>query len=307
MSITKCKDVAYVRFSAPDLDKMHEFLTDFGMQTVSKTDSELIVRTHGEAAFSHATVLGEPGFKGFGIWLHGDEDLEALAAHDNVPIEDLDSPGGGRVVRLTDPDGFVVEAIAGYETVDPLPVRKCAPWNHAGQTPRISERRVEQTGSSHPMRLGHVVLNVTDIRASEAWYKERFGFITSDEVQPEPGQALGIFMRCDRGEEPTDHHSLFIAQMPGAPAFWHAAFEVRDLDDLLVGHEHLDRKGYELEWGVGRHVVGSNIFDYWKDPWGHEMEHWVDGDLLRRSDGSNIASVPDFEAVVWGMPLPPKP
>lgn len=307
MSITKCKDVAYVRFGAPDIDKMHEFLTDFGLVVVEKTDSKLITRTRGTSAFSHVTELGEPEFKSFGIWLDSEADLEALAKHDNVPIEDLNLPGGGKVVRLTDPDGFTVEAVAAYQSVDPLPVEKPQQWNQGGDYQRKGSARLEKQGPSHPIRLGHVVLNVTNFRASEAWYKERFGFITSDEVKPDTGESFAAFMRCDRGEEYTDHHSIFLAQMPGGPAFWHAAFEVRDFDDLMVGKKHLSDKGHEAIWGIGRHYLGSQIFDYWIDPWGHQLEHWVDGDLMVASDGSRIATVAAFEGVQWGMPLPPPP
>ena len=57
------------------------------------------------------------------------------------------------------------------------------------------------------------------------WYKDRFGFITSDEIQLAPDFSLGAFMRCDRGEEPTDHHTLFLMQSPKGPGFNHAAFE----------------------------------------------------------------------------------
>lgn len=306
MSITKCKDVAYVRFAAPDLDKMHKFLSDFGLVTVSKTDSKIVVRTHGELPVAHITELGEPGFKGFGIWVDTEEDLKALAEHDNVPVEDLNEPGGGKVARLTDPDGFIVEAITGFEKVAPLPVERHDEWNQAGKYPRLSQERKETNSPSHPMRLGHVVLNVGNFRKSEAWYKERFGFITSDEIQPESGEAIGAFMRCDRGEEPSDHHSVFIAQMPGGPCYWHAAFEVLDMDDLLIGHEYLEKRNYDLEWGVGRHVVGSSVFDYWKDPWGHELEHWIDGDRYVRSDGSRVCTVEAFEAVHWGMAVPKK-
>ncbi len=308
MSVTKCRDVAYVRFSAPDLDKMHQFLLDFGLVTVERTDSKLMMRALGTAPYSHVTELGEPGFKAFGIWLDSDEDLEALAAHDNMPIEEVNEPGGGRLVRLTDPDGFTVEAIAGQGSVEPLPAAAHMPWNRVGVHPRTSlEREETRDRPSFPMRLGHVVLNVSDLRQSEAWYKERFGFITSDEVQPEPGVGLAAFLRCDRGEEDTDHHTMFLAQMPGGPSYWHAAFEVRDLDDVMIGHEFLRSKNYTPQWGVGRHVLGSAVFDYWLDPWGHELEHWTDGDRLTKADGSRIRTVHELETVHWGMPLPPPP
>ena len=159
-------------------------------------------------------------------------------------------------------------------------------------------------GPSHVQRLGHCVLNVSDFRASERWYKERFGFITSDEIEASAGVAMGAFMRCDRGDQPTDHHTLFLAQLPRKLGFMHAAFEVAGFDDLMLGHAYLESKQRTAAWGVGRHILGSQIFDYWKDPWGHELEHWTDGDLFTAGDGSGKATVSDLLAVQWGMQNP---
>ena len=86
--------------------------------------------------------------------------------------------------------------------------------------------------------------------------------------------------------------------------FNHAAFEVADLDDLMAGHERLKASGHTAEWGIGRHILGSQIFDYWRDPWGHTLEHWTDGDLFNAQDGSNTASLQDLLGVQWG-PTPP--
>jgi len=66
----------------------------------------------------------------------------------------------------------------------------------------------------------------------------------------------------------------------GEPGFEHAAFEVEDFDALMTGHAHLRGAGWTHHQGVGRHVLGSQIFDYWRDPWGHVVEHFTDGDLL---------------------------
>lgn len=43
----------------------------------------------------------------------------------------------------------------------------------------------------------------------------------------------------------------------------HSSFEVHDFDIQSLGHQWLREKDYDLVWGVGRHVLGSQIFDYW--------------------------------------------
>ena len=211
---------------------------------------------------------------------------------------------GHAVVRLTDPDGFIVEVVAGQNVTKPDESVGDIPHNNALARPRKRATVRLSQGPSHVMRIGHCVLNVSDFRASEKWYKERFGFLTSDEIEMAPGTAMGAFMRCDRGDQPTDHHTLFLAQLPQPPGFMHAAFEVAHLDDLMLGHAHLKSKGRDQAWGVGRHIMGSQIFDYWNDPWGHELEHWTDGDLFTAADPPNKMPFQSLLAVQWGTPHP---
>jgi hypothetical protein len=80
---------------------------------------------------------------------------------------------------------------------------------------------------------------------------------------------------------------------------------VVDLDDLMLGHERLKAAGRRPEWGVGRHILGSQVFDYWRDPFGHTLEHWTDGDLFTAADGSNTATLQDLLGVQWGPAAPP--
>ncbi|MBL8773384.1 MAG: VOC family protein [Phenylobacterium sp.] len=299
----RVEDIAYVRFRAPDLAEMAAFLADFGIAAEMR-DGRLYGRGTGPAPFLHVTEPGDAGFAAVGFRASSLADLEALAAAEGAAVEALDGPGGGRVVRLTDPDGHAVEVVAGQGPVAELDLPSRPPWNSAAGRPR--QRAVKRTGAgaAHVVRLGHCVLNVSDFRASEAWYKSRFGFITSDEIQVTPEFALGAFLRCDRGELPTDHHTLFLLQSPAGPGFNHAAYEVADLDDLMAGHDRLKAAGRHPEWGVGRHVLGSQVFDYWRDPWGHTLEHWTDGDLFTAADGSNTATLQDLLAVQWGPPPP---
>jgi catechol 2,3-dioxygenase-like lactoylglutathione lyase family enzyme len=308
VSVIKAVDVAYVRFAVPDMAKQRAFLADFGMVEVGEIDGTLYLRGTGKAPFCYALSQGEPAFLGLGVWAKDRGDLDAIAAHDNVPVEALTSPGGGFRARLTDPDGFCVDVIAGQSLNAPDTAISPLSWNEGnGPRSRLSTFRRTPAGPSTVQRLGHVVLAVSDFRTSEAWYKERFGLLTSDEVQPAPGIAIGAFMRADRGDEPTDHHMIVCFQ-PGGPAgHMHSAFEVAGTDDLMVGHDHLAAAGYTPQWGVGRHILGSQIFDYWLDPFGNEIEHWTDGDQLCASDSAGVAGMDVVLGVQWGMQMPSPP
>jgi hypothetical protein len=105
------------------------------------------------------------------------------------------------------------------------------------------------------------------------WYRETLGLLCSDNVyRGTTDHLVGSFNRIDRGDEYVDHHVIYF--MRGTPSgLNHLAFEVPDIDDVHVGHEHLVQKGYRSTWGVGRHALGSQVFDYWFDPWGRVHEH----------------------------------
>jgi len=143
-------------------------------------------------------------------------------------------------------------------------------------------------------------MRVADFRRSEAWYKSRFGFLSSDEVHVgSPDRVITAFLRCDLGDEFTDHHTLLCVGA-GPVGFDHAAFEVEDIDAVMLGHDHLARRGYGHHAGVGRHVLGSQVFDYWRDPWEHVLEHFTDGDLLNRDHETGHHDVATALGTQWG-------
>ena len=110
MSVIKAFDLAYGRLRSPDLDKQEEFLTDFGMVRADRTKNALYMRGTDAPHHLHVTELGEPRYVGIAVHAAGMEDLERVARVEGASkIEDIDEPGGGKRVRLTDPDGYQVE------------------------------------------------------------------------------------------------------------------------------------------------------------------------------------------------------
>lgn len=303
MGLINVEDIAHVRFAAPDLGAMRAFLTDFGLECF-EYEGQLYGRGSDGRPFIHATEPGEAAFKALGLRAASVADLEKLAAAAGASVEDATTPGGGKVVRLTDPDGYQIEVVAGQVNTAPGTTRAEPPRNSAAAHPRLRATVRLDPGPAQVLRIGHCVLKVRDFRTSEVWYKKRFGFLTSDEVEAAKDLPLGAFMRCNLGNRPADHHTLFLAQLPGKPEFLHAAFEVANLDDLMLGHAHLKARGRTQAWGVGRHIMGSQVFDYWNDPWGHELEHWTDGDLFTAADPPQKMPVASLLAVQWGAPHP---
>lgn len=305
MSIIKIHDIESIRFAAPDLAPMRAFMLDFGLIDLGPQEDDVLrMRAWGDSPCVHETEIGTPGFRSITVRAASLADLETLAAHDGVEIEDARRPGGGKCIRLTDPDGFVVEVVAGGKRADPLPVA-VEQWNIADTQGRKNFAKRIPAGPSSVLRLGHVVFIVSDLQATWAWWSERFGLLMSDDVQADDGTSVAMFVRCDRGDEAVDHHTFNFAKVPDKlPQFHHVAFEVKDLDDMMAGHDHLMIAGYNHAWGVGRHFLGSQVFDYWHDPYGNRIEHWTDGDLFGANEPVNLSDVEEMLGRQWGPEAP---
>ena len=154
------------------------------------------------------------------------------------------------------------------------------------------------------IRLGHVVLEVADYQATCAWYTQHFGFIPSDvQVLPDGSPAVA-FMRLDLGDTPADHHTLALAQ-GFMPPYSHSAYELVDADAVGMGQRVLREKGWTHAWGIGRHILGSQIFDYWQDPWGDKHEHYCDGDLFTADQPMGVhAGEPRGDVRSGAEPMP---
>lgn len=302
-------EVAYVRFRVPDLSAQSEFLNDFGLTVLrgSADDKrEIYAKGEGGRVFLYQAEIGEPKFIGLGFQMSSREELDALASlEEATEVRPIEGPGGGEYVRLIDPNGIEVDAVFGQsfdpvERVDPRP-----PMNTIERKGRLEEPVRLKAGPVSVRRVGHCVLEVRDFRISESWYKHRFGFITSDEIYAgDKTNTLGAFLRCDLGETPTDHHTLFLigGREPGVN---HVAFEVDDWDNVMLGHDHLKKSGYVAHWGVGKHILGSQVFDYWEDPFGNVVEHYTDGDLFTSEVPANLEPVEKLLGVQWGQDMAP--
>ena len=308
MALIKVTDLAYGRLRAPDLDQMEEFLTHFGMVRSARTPNALYMRGTDPPHHLHVTEKGDPAFVGLAYYAASLDDLKRVSSAPGAsPVEDIDEPGGGKRVRLKEPNGYQIEVIHGVETLPKIQVKR-QPLNlgdealkRAGEVMRIHR------GAARVKRIGHGVMASPKINDTVQWFRETLGFIGSDDVYAGPkDNIIGSFNRCDRGDEYVDHHVFFCIRNDRA-GLNHLSFEVADIDDVFTGHEYLKSLGkYEHMWGLGRHLLGSQIYDYWADPWGRVHEHWSDTDRLNAKNGTNLISAEEGLQSQWGDRPPQK-
>ena len=117
------------------------------------------------------------------------------------------------------------------------------------------------TDRSRPTKLTHVVLNSASIDEQTSFFKDLLGFRHADSTD------MMEFIRCC-----SDHHSIAYARGTG-PSLNHMAYEMANFDGLMRGAGRMKQNGFNIEWGVGRHGPGNNIFSYFVEPNGFVTEY----------------------------------
>ena len=289
--IVKANELLFVHFERPDLRAGRAISSRLRPDRRREKRKRTLHARDGNAALhlSRQPWTRRQARLGFGFSVPRMTDLERLSKAFGRPIETSDAPGGGsrrapaairRAWRWT-----CCMASRGASLCRP---RAPIPHNAPNQTVRVNDTQRPALEPPQVTKLGHLVLETPDFDTSARWYMDTLGFIPSDVMCLPNGDPVGSFMRLDRGDEPTDHHTLFVATGMESKAD-HVAFEVVDLDAVEMGQQVMLANRYRHAWGVGRHLLGSQIFDYWRDPWGQKHEHYADGDLFDSVAGTRLS------------------
>jgi catechol 2,3-dioxygenase-like lactoylglutathione lyase family enzyme len=304
--VIKVWDLAWLVFEKTDLDRAELFARDFGFIVVSRSPDELWLR--GTFAGGNGVLIRKAKtarFVGPVFRAQSREDLERLSAHTGAPVRSLLGRPSSAIVELVDPSGFAVGAVYGADLHSALPEQVALLLNTGLVQPRINTTQRPAREPARVQRLGHVVLETPRFAAALDWYLQTFGLIVSDfqfiPAQRDLGPTMA-FLRCDRGDQPTDHHTMVLHLSPRT-GYVHSAYQVADLDALAAGGEYLAERGYHRAWGIGRHILGSQIFDYWRDPDRLMVEHFADGDLFDSSMEPGWAPMTASSLAQWGPPV----
>ncbi|WP_181722265.1 VOC family protein [Nocardia gipuzkoensis] len=303
--IVKVHDLAWLEFEKPDLERAEVFGHAFGFSTSLRTAEELYLRGADPGAPCVVIRRGvRSRFVGPAFRAADTADLLRLARAASSTVVNLPESLGGSTVDLSDPSGLRVRVVADTHTLPALPAQSPHTLNFGHDLARVNRTQRPPREPARVQRLGHVVVQTTRFRETLDWYLRHLGLIVSDFLyypgQRERGPAMS-FIRCDRGRTPADHHTLALALGP-VNRYVHSAYQVADLDALAAGGEYLRDHGYYRSWGIGRHIQGSQIFDYWRDPDGLLVEHFSDGDMFDCTVEPGWAPFTASGLAQWGPP-----
>jgi len=303
--LVKVHDLALLEFVGPDSSLARDFFTQFGLQCSEGEAGSLMFSA--EAGAPVAVIYRRASrakFIGPTFCVNTEEELEQLSAGTNsAPATPQDLPGRPPGVTLTDPNGVQVRVVYFADWRAMPSCGDVTPTNRGPDRPRTNSPRRPARLPSRVLRLGHMVLGTPQWETTARFYIDTLGLIPSDVQALPDGRPAVAFMRCDRGDEPTDHHTFVVARLPVVD-FEHAAFEVPDLDEVGMGGAILQEKGFRRAWGIGRHILGSQIFDYWFGPDDYKFEHFADGDLFDSARPTGYHAMSTAGLSQWGPSMP---
>ncbi|MEN9709569.1 MAG: hypothetical protein RIQ68_1977 [Pseudomonadota bacterium] len=279
--------LGYCRLSCPDLAKSVSFYRDLvGLTETARSDGTRWMRCSDKPYDLILEERASAGLAGVGYELESSAELDAAFAHLSVlslnPVWADDTRCAAyqvdRALLVRDPvTGLELDFYAGQAKAEA---------DYAGGLTKIA-------------RLGHVVMNVTDLGAAHDFWVNQLGFAVSDRVE-----GVAEWLRC--WPNPL-HHSLALLQ-GDKNTLHHINFMVTDIDDIGAAMNRLKAADVPIVFGPGRHLPSTSIFLYFLDPDGNSTEFSFGMELFEEL-GAREARELEHKAEVmdiWGSKPDPR-
>ncbi len=262
--------VRSIALDCADLERAAEFFSKiWNLTEVCREGGAVYLR--GTGAYHHILAL-HPASAGAGVHriifnagsradihtLH--ERIEPAAADCQAP-HDIELPGGGYGFGFVDREGRNLAVV-------------CDSRDHTA-LPQAIDR---------PLKIAHINLNAVDVAKTNAFFTGVLGFKLIDQTP------VLSFLHCNN----SDHNSMVIGGASKA-TLNHIAFELPQWESVMRGAGRMRDAGYPIEWGIGRHGAGNNVFAYFAGPEEIPLEYTAE---ILQIDDSYTPHGPDY----WKFP-----
>jgi catechol 2,3-dioxygenase-like lactoylglutathione lyase family enzyme len=287
--------IDHFALDVPSLADASHFLSAFGLELEAQPQ-QLLLRTQGG---TQVWARVREGARKQLAWLSFNCFADDFAALRNQILD-----AGGREASpvpgapaegfwFDDPDGNRLHVRPGVKTT---PGYKSEPAGRPAVRPLRGAHFRAEAPQARPTRLSHVLMFTPDVRRAVEFYERALGLQLSD-----GSEGIVAFLHARHG---SDHHLVAFAQ--GKAKGWHhSAWDVPTVDDVGLGKMQMQHAGYPKGWGVGRHVLGSNYFQYVRDPWGSFWEYSADIDYVGSGTEWPAGNHPPEDSLyLWGPDVP---
>lgn len=300
--------VESVVFGVDDLGTCTKFWEDFGLNPVSRdatesvfdipSGSRVIVRKRGDDRLPPEN-FDWPGVK-LTVWgVDTQENVDRLAKRLETVVHVTRDDAGAAFFQAPDGQHLGLRVWTKKSVAS-----ETSAVNTPAHHPRFNQHRIWRQRAI-PKTINHIVFFSPDYVGSYEFYRDYLDFRYSDH-----SRGAGVFARADGTFE---HHSIFWvnSDLPVAPkqfAFMHIAFGMDDIDEVMLGANIMDNKGWKNKsmnssGGISRHRISSAIYYYIDNPNGGEAEYHADTDYL---DDNWVPRAWDFKfgSLLWSHNAP---
>lgn len=279
----------------PDLVEEAKFLTAFGLEVETQAD-RLLLRTVGNNHVWGQILVGDKKKLAYVSMACYDGELEGIrqqVADAGGAFEAQHPAGSAEGFWFRDPDGILFQVKVGAKT---QPDHKTAmpdlsiPSNVRGAPARSKAPR------ERPTRMSHMALFTSNVTRSLDFHIRALGVRLADRS--------GEIIAFTYGRHGSDHHLLAFLS-GGGPGLHHSSWDIPSVEDCGRTNTQLRAAGYDRHWGPGRHVLGSNYFNYTKDKFGQWWEASAHIDFIEKNADWTIANFADEDSLyLWGPDMP---
>ncbi|MBV9953657.1 MAG: VOC family protein [Pseudolabrys sp.] len=277
--MTEIRGIRSIAVDVQDLDAAEAFYTQ--IWRLEKTGAAADARYfHGTSRHHHIVSLhraGAPAIRRIDFDIATRDGVlalhERLAGFGAQSPHAIAAPGGGFGFGFRDPEGRNFAAVWG------------------------GEQRSEAPTPDRPHKVTHVNLNAADYDGTTRFMTQALGLKLVDETI----RARFLHAACG------DHFSVALVKHSVA-TLNHVAFDMCDLDSVMRGAGRMKDAGHPIEWGVGRHGPGNNVFAYFAGPEDFPLEYTSE---VLQIDDTYVPHGPDFwkfppgRTDQWGVTAPP--
>lgn len=271
--------LSHVELKVTDLAWSRAYYVDtLGLQ-VTYEDAETIYLRAMEERGHHCVILKQNpkasvSVLGFKLWSEDDLDKAAawFAARD-LPVNWVERPFMGRVLRTRDPWGIPLEFYATMDRLEPI------------------HQKYALYKGVKPLRIDHFNMFSADVDGAMQFYSDMGFRLTEYTSDAATGRTWAAWMHrkggvhdvaFTNGTGPRLHHMAFWVPTP---------LNIIDLLDLMSTTGYVDC----IERGPGRHGISNAFFLYIRDKDGHRTEIYC-------SDYQTVD--PDLEPIQWDLKDP---
>lgn len=276
--------------TVPDLAEAKSFFEDFGL-IVREETTGLGLYTEGHTHCWARIVQGEKKHLSKLCFACFEDDYPRFK--ENLTKLGVSYTEVAGALEFADPAGMAVSISVGERSA----AEGLAPMEAKGGAVGARAASLRSDGErGRPRRLSHLAMFTKDINKVLAFYEQALGLRLAD-------RSLDIvcFMYGVHG---SDHHMIALLDSTG-PGLHHSSWEMSSIHEMGLAATHMAQAGHDYQWGVGRHVLGSNYFNYVRDPWGSYAEYsagmdYVPADVDYPSDNYG----PEDSFYLWGPNVP---